>query len=265
MHTNAMIAQVESLPDLIRTEIDQLDERVRTILNHEEWLSVKRIITTGCGDSHMAALATQWAFERIGGVPTEAATAMRAARYAIPETRDVVWRNPLVIGISVSGSVSRTREAVAVAREKGALTMAVTGNPQAPLGQAAERILDCHIPDFVFAPGVRSYRISLLALWLIAIRLGEVRGHITGSQAQAWRDHLRSTADAIEKTLELSHAPARNLVQELAEHSHFTFVGDGPNLATALFCRRQDTGSGRAGRLGTGHRGMGTPAVFQPD
>ena len=235
MHTNAMIAQVESLPELIRNQFDPLDERVRTILNHEEWLSVKRIIATGCGDSHMAAVAAQWAFETIGGVPTEAATAMRAARYAIPACDELVWRNPLVIGISVSGSVSRTREAVAVGREKGSLTVAVTGNPEAPLGQAAERILNCRIPDFVFAPGVRSYRISLLTLWLMAIRLGEVRGHITGGQAQALRDSLRSTADAIEMTLELSQEPARQLAQEWADHTHFTFVGDGPNLATALF------------------------------
>ncbi len=235
MHANSMIAQVESLPDLIRTQFEQLDERARTILDHEEWLSVKRIIATGCGDSHMAAVATQWAFERIGGVPTEAATAMRAARYAIPEAKDSIWRNPLVIGISVSGSVSRTREAVAVARERGSLTIAVTGNPDAPLGQTAERILNCQIPEFVHAPGVRSYRISLLALWLMAIRLGEVRGHITNAQAQTLRDQLRSTADAIEETLELSQAPAQQLSAELAEHSHFTFVGDGPNFATALF------------------------------
>ena len=148
-----MIAQVESLPELIQTEFEGLDERARTILNHEEWLSVKRIVTTGCGDSHMAAVATQWAFERLGGVPTDAATAMRAARYALPEATDRVWRNPLTIGISVSGSVSRTREAVAAAKERGFLTIAVTGNPEAPLGRTSERILNCRIPDFVHAPG----------------------------------------------------------------------------------------------------------------
>ena len=128
MTTNAMIAQIESLPELIQTEFEGLDERARTILSHEEWLSVKRIVTTGCGDSHMAAVATQWAFERLGGVPTDAATALRAARYALPEATDRVWRNPLTIGISVSGSVSRTREAVAAAKERGFLTIAVTGN-----------------------------------------------------------------------------------------------------------------------------------------
>lgn len=235
MNPNPMIAQVESLPALIRTEFEALDARARTLLDHEEWLSVKRIITTGCGDSHMAAVATQWAFETLGGIPVEAATAMRAARYAMPAARDSIWRNPLVLAISVSGAVSRTREAASVAREQGALTIALTGNPESPLGQTAERILNCRIPDFVFAPGVRSYRISLLALWLLAIRLGEMRREITGMEAQAYRDHLLATADAIEQTIAVCQTPARALAEALVEHDHFTFVGDGPNYATALF------------------------------
>ena len=42
-----MIAQVESLPELIRSEFDELDARVRRLLNHNEYLSVKRIVLTG--------------------------------------------------------------------------------------------------------------------------------------------------------------------------------------------------------------------------
>lgn len=235
MHSNPMIAQVESLPALIRSEFENLDARARTFLNPEEWLSVKRIITTGCGDSHMAAVATQWAFERIGGVPTEAATAMRAARYAIPAAKNAIWRNPLVLAISVSGSVSRTQEAASIAREQGALSVALTGNPDSPLGRMAERVLDCRIPDFVFAPGVRSFHISLLALWLAAIRLGEMRQQISGQTAQDLRKQLLGTADAVERTIEASDQPARQLAEHLADGSHFTFVGDGPNYATALF------------------------------
>ena len=85
------------------------------------------------------------------------------------------------------------------------------------------------------APGVRSYRISLLALWLMAIRLGEVGGRLTGKEAQQHRDDLRATADRIAETIELNTGPARELAEQMAERKHFTFVGDGPGYATALF------------------------------
>ena len=55
---NPMIAQVNSLPEMIRSEFKALDRQVRLLMNHDECLSVKRIVITGCGDSHMAGIGT---------------------------------------------------------------------------------------------------------------------------------------------------------------------------------------------------------------
>jgi len=230
-----MIAQVESLPELIRGEFDELDTRVRRLLNHNEYLSVKRIVLTGCGDSHMAGLASELAFEQIAGVPTDALTAMQAGRYAAPYFDRMFPRNPLVVGISVSGTVARTREALVMARKSGALTVALTGNPASPLASAAEKILACVVPDFAAAPGVRSYRISLLALYLLAIRIAEIRGRLTQDEANAMRSQLKGTADSIAATIAAIKDPARQLAEVAAKHHNFVFVADGPNYATALF------------------------------
>ena len=75
----------------------------------------------------------------------------------------------------------------------------------------------------------------MLALWLMAIRLGEVGGRLTGKEAQQHRDDLRATADRIAETIELNTGTARELAECMAERRHFTFVGDGPSYATALF------------------------------
>ena len=235
MTENGMIAQVESLPNLIREELDPLDARVRRVLDHNECLSVKRVVITGCGDSHMAGVATELAFEELAGIPTEPMRAMEAARYGVTYQPKAFAKNPLVLGISVSGTVARTREAVAMARAEGALTIAITANAEAPLAQTAEKMLDCTIPDFVFSPGVRSYRVSLMALYLLAIRLAEVGERLTQDEANALRQELKGTADAIEATIEACNARARELAEAVAEQKSFVFVGDGPNLATAYF------------------------------
>ena len=235
MSENTMLGQVESLPALIREEFDTLDGRARRLLDHDECLSVKRIVTTGCGDSHMACVATELAFEEIAGVPTEPMAAMQAARYGVTYQPKSFPRNPLVFGISVSGTVARTREAIAIAREAGALTVAISATPDAPLAQAAEKMFDCTVPDFPFAPGVRSYRVSMLALYLMAIRLAEVRERISQDEGNALRQDLKSTADAIEATIEAVNTKTRQLAEALADQKIFVFTGDGPNYATALF------------------------------
>jgi len=230
-----MIAQVESLPDLIRNEFDELDSRVRLLLNHNEYLSVKRIVLTGCGDSYMAGVASELAFEQIAGVPTDALTAMQTGRYAAPYFDRMFPRNPLVVGTSVSGTVARTREALVMARKSGALTVALTGNPESPLASVAEKVLACVVPDFAPAPGVRSYRVSLLALYLLAIRIAEIHGRLTQDQANAMRRQLKGTADSIAATIAAIKDPVRKLADMAAKHHNFVFVADGPNYATALF------------------------------
>lgn len=232
---NSMIAQVQSLPEMLRTEFDALDARVRTLMDHEEWLSVKRVVITGCGDSHMAGIAAELAFEQIAAIPAEPMRAMKAGRYAAPYRLSHFPRNPLVFGISASGTVSRTREAIGLFKKHGAPTVAITGNPDSPLAQLAEKVLDCSIPEFPFAPGVRSYRMSLLALYLLAIRLGEVQDRYSQQEANALRQELRETADAIEATLEAVNETARALAEAVAEENSYVFVGDGPNFGTALF------------------------------
>ena len=230
-----IVAQVKSLPELIRSEFETLDMRVRRLMNHNECLSVKRIVITGCGDSHMAGLAAELAFEQIAGIPTEPMTAMQAARYGTPHFEKLFPRNPLTIGISVSGTVARTREALALARNEGALTVAVTANPDSPLAAAAERVFDCTVPDFAPAPGIRSYRVSLLVLYLLAIRLAEVSGRLTQDQAGQMREQLKGTADVIAVTIQGVEERTRELATAVAEQTNFVFVGDGPNYATALF------------------------------
>jgi glucosamine--fructose-6-phosphate aminotransferase (isomerizing) len=76
---------------------------------------------------------------------------------------------------------------------------------------------------------------SLLALYLLAIRLGEVRDRYSQDDANAMRQELRRSADAIEATVGAAGAGARDLAAEFAGRLSFVFVGDGPNYASALF------------------------------
>jgi glucosamine--fructose-6-phosphate aminotransferase (isomerizing) len=131
--------------------------------------------------------------------------------------------------------VARTREAVILARKQGALTVAITANPDAPLAGAAEYVLDCTVPESVPAPGVRSYRVSLMMLYLLAIHLAEVSGRITQDRANELRQELKGTAETIAATIEAVSDKTRELAQSVADQKNFVFVGDGPNYATALF------------------------------
>ncbi len=237
---NGMVAQIHSIPELIRGVVQSYDEEVRNTLDHMLCLSVKRVYLTGCGDSHHASLGAELAFEKLAGLPTEALTAMQYARYAAEFMPKSEPGTNLVIGTSVSGEVSRTLECLLAGRKFGATTVAMTATPTSRVARAAELMVDTTQPPFqdppgVHIPGVRSYIANQIGLLLVAIRLGEVRGHISSAEAEQRRKEIAKLADAAAYTIEHSDKAAAGLATEWKDASEFVFVGAGPNFASALF------------------------------
>lgn len=235
MSENSMLGQIHSLPALLREVFDRFDAAARETFDHNLCLSMKRLFLVGCGDSHHAPLGAELAVERVGGVPCEPVNSGLFARYGVQFIPDTGPNTNVVIGVSVSGEVARTIESLRMARACGATAVALTGSPGTPIAKAADRVLRAEIPPFEFAPGVRSFAASLLHLYLVAARLGEVRGRLSNDGARAVRGQIRALADAAEHTIELCEPVARRLVEEWGDAEEFVFCGSGPNFASALF------------------------------
>ena len=237
---NYMIEQIHSLPELMNQIFQLLDDTVRRKLDHELCLSLKRLYVVGCGDSHHASLSTELAFESLTRLPDDPMNSMLFGRYAagfIPQTGP---KTNLVIGISVSGAVSHTAEALRMGEQAGATTAALTATPDSPVGKAAKIILDVPVPEFsspegVVIPGVRSYFTSQVGLFLTAIRIAEIRGQLNNSQAAELRAEIHDFADLASKTIEECEPIAKQAAQDWAGEGEFVFTGSGPNYATALF------------------------------
>lgn len=233
--------QVDTLPDLARALVDPLVKVIRSALPYSLCEGVQRVFITGCGDSHHAALNAELAFEQLAGLPADPMTAMQFARYAASYLPETGRGTNLVLAVSVSGQASRTVEALTLARQAGALAVAVTGNPGSPLAKAAEVVLATAVPSLpdelkgMIVPGTRSYIASQLALYLTAVYLGQQRGHLTKTKANQLRRELANTADLMEQTIAASDPVARRLAEAWIDADQFVFCGAGPNFGTALF------------------------------
>jgi glucosamine--fructose-6-phosphate aminotransferase (isomerizing) len=237
---NPMLEQIYSLPGMIREIFQPFDDSVRENLDFNLCLSLKRLYVTGCGDSHHAAVGTHLAFEALAGIPTEAQTALEFARYTAPFLPKTGPGTNVVIGISVSGEVSRTLEALIQGKANGATTISLCGTPGSRIFNASDYVINSQSPVFpepagIHVPGVRSFTSNQVALLLAAIRIGEVRGVLVTSEANALRKELLNIADAVERTISSCDGAALSLAQEWADAGEFVFVGGGPNYATAMF------------------------------
>jgi len=238
MKRNALQQQVDTLPDLVREMVDGLVTAVSRSFSNSLCEGIDFVYLTGCGDSHHAPVNAELAFRQLAGLPASALTAMQFARYTagyMPRSRN------LVIGVSVSGGVSRTAEALRLAGLSGAVTATVTGNRRSAVAKEAEIVVDTAVPPLpdelqgLIVPGTRSYVASQLALYLIAIHLGQARGHLTKKAANSLRRELGQIADLMEQTIAQNDAISQQLAREWQDAGLFVYCGAGPNYGTALF------------------------------
>src|SRR5712691_5498526 len=185
-----MVRQVEGLAGDLRALTRPFDQQIRTVLTPLEWRAVKKVYLTGDGDSYHASCAAEMAFEAIADVTCEPMSAQRFLDYGAAWMRPAAPQQTLVIATSASGGTKRVVQAIERAKERGALTIALTGAPNSAVTQAADRTIVVEAPPRERSPGIRTYQASLLGMLLVAIQLGEMRNTLQQNEADALRQEL---------------------------------------------------------------------------
>lgn len=235
LYDNPMCRQAMSLPELIRSQYDDLEVKTRKVLSFQEIFNIQRVVLTGCGDSYAACMATKHIFEMLTGIQAEVVTALDLGRYYSERHMGVDCQNPLVIAVSNSGRVARISEAVQRAKLHDCFVLGITGNLSSPLAQNSDKVLKLDIPSFESAPGTRSYMVSVMALLLLAIRIGEVRGMYTMDQAMDYRFDMRNQGDLLEALLPEMAEKCAGIAEGWKDFPCFDFVGAGFDYAAAWF------------------------------
>lgn len=131
----------------------------------------KHVVFTARGTSDHAALYAAYLTEIRLGLP---------AGLASPSTMTVFGARPdlsqaLVVGVSQSGGSPDLCEVLRVARETGALTVAVTNDPGSPLAAEAELSVDVAAGHERAVAATKTYTAELLALLMLieGVRAGD--------------------------------------------------------------------------------------------
>lgn len=238
-YENAMLRQVLSEPELLEEIYKDVEPQVRYVLTTPEIYSIKKVVLTSCGDGYAACMAAKRAFERFLQIPIEVVDPLSLGRYYQMKWVGESPCDPLVIAVSNSGMVTRVVEAVERMRAHNALTIAVTGNPESPLGKAAEKLIVPKIPKFESAPGIRSYAVLQMIVYLLAIRMGEVRLKYTMDQANDYRKEVREMPGIFLKDAEGICAKALEVAKEFQDCTSAEMIGAGADYGTAWYAHEK--------------------------
>jgi glucosamine--fructose-6-phosphate aminotransferase (isomerizing) len=213
------------IPDVIAGRLADAGGHVRDLADWLAGRGIQHLYLTGCGDSAFAGLAASLAFRRHSRLDVHALHALDLARY------DVRYLPPAsaVLAISFSGKVGRTTEAAVQAAAFGHPVIALTGNADGQLASAADRILPIDVPTLGFSPGTSTYIGMLCTLIELALLTSR------SSSDRSIREASEQLPGQAAKTLDWCDGAASDLAARMASGRFVTFLGAGPNEATARF------------------------------
>lgn len=184
----------------------------------------RAIVLTGCGDSYYAGLSVRQLMEDLTGIPTVVWPAMEVTI----SPSHLLSPEALLVGVSVSGKVGRTIEAVEAHTARGGGTVAVTASTTSRLAATAGRAVITGVhgtPGPV--PGTSTYVASVLGLMSIGIGLAQE------SRQAAANEQVFATLGMLPNLLPEAERFSRKVVTDLREP--FFAVGSGADAGTAHF------------------------------
>jgi glutamine---fructose-6-phosphate transaminase (isomerizing) len=197
-------------------------------LSDEELREVDKIIVVACGTAFHAGLIAKYAIEHWTRIPVEVELASEF-RYRDP----ILDRSTLVIAISQSGETMDTLMAVRHAREQRSRVLAICNTNGATIPRESDAVLYTHAGPEVAVASTKAFLTQLVACYLVALYLAQVRGMKYGDEIAREIKHLAAMPDAVERVLDTVE-PVRELARQLADSRSVLFLGRHVGYPVAL-------------------------------
>jgi glucosamine--fructose-6-phosphate aminotransferase (isomerizing) len=190
--------------------------------------AIERVTILACGTSWHAALVGKFLVEQLARIPVEVDYGSEY-RYRNP----IVTSKTLAIVITQSGETADTLAALREAKKDGASSIAVCNVVGSMATRETQGTVYTHAGPEIGVASTKAFTSQLVALYLLALRLGQARGSLTLDASRPHIDALLQLPVLLEQTLKL--APE---IEEIASRFHartdFLYLGRGINYPIAL-------------------------------
>ena len=218
-------ALAETIGDRVRHGRLELEELG---LDDEQIRNLRRIVIVACGTAYHAGVVGRYAIEEWARIPVEPDIAS-----------EWIYRNPvlskdtLVIGISQSGETRDTVNAMRLARESGARTLAITNLMGTQITREVDSVLYTRCGIEVCVAASKTFTAQVALLYLIGLKLAQVRKTLPATQLEYILNHVHRLPEKLAEFLD-GHHPIEEIAQKFYDRPFFLYLGRHIGLPVAL-------------------------------
>ena len=217
--------QPKSIADTLIGRTAGLDASITTGIDLQ---GIEKVVIIGCGTAYNAGLVGKYAIEKWANISVDVELASEY-RYREPS----VDNKTLLIPISQSGETMDTLMAMRYAREKGARVFSVCNTNGSTIPRESDAVLYTHAGPEIAVASTKAFTAQLVAMYLLALHLGKVRGFISSELEKEIERELTDLPGKVEQVLETVE-PLRALTRQFKDATSMLFLGRHVGFPTAL-------------------------------
>ena len=198
-------------------------------LSDEAFRQARNIHIAACGTSWHAATAGKFMIERLARIPVE-----------VDYASEFRYRDPILdertIGLLITQS-GETADTLAAQREmiaKGSPTIAVCNVVGSMITREAHGTIYTHAGPEIGVASTKAFTAQLVALFLFAVHLAQVRGTITEEESRSLLEALSLLPGKVEEILRVVDDQCEPLARLYSNARDFLFLGRGIHYPIAL-------------------------------
>jgi len=216
-------------PRLIRQEDERpVDINFEEITFGEDWKTAGRIVITACGTAYHAGVVAKYAFEHFARIPVVVDVASEF-RYRNP----ILKKDDIFIVISQSGETADTLAAMRLAKAAGAKVIAITNCVGSTVSREADEVIYTWAGPEIAVASTKAYTTQLMCLYLLAMKLANVRGVLSGDPYLKLLEELDSIPEKVQKILD-NHTGIQKFASQQFNKGKIFYIGRLFDSASSL-------------------------------
>jgi len=214
------------------TVIRRLDEDEEIVLDSikltkEDLESFTKIYIVACGTAYHAGLVGKSAIEKFAKIPVNVCVASEF-RYSDP----FIDENTLFIAVSQSGETLDTLQSLREAKRRGARILSVVNVVGSSVARDSDDVFYTWAGPEIGVASTKAYTTQLVAFYLIALKMGRLRGTVTEAYYRDIVAELKDMPDRIQKVLDHTEF-VQQLADEQFDNNSVFFMGRGIDVDVA--------------------------------
>jgi glucosamine--fructose-6-phosphate aminotransferase (isomerizing) len=198
-------------------------------IGDDELARASSINIAACGTSWHAALTGKYMIERLARLPVDVDYASEY-RYRDP----IADSNALGLLITQSGETADTLAAQREMKALGSKTVAICNVVGAMVAREAHGAIYTHAGPEIGVASTKAFTAQLTALFLLALKLGQLRGHLSKDQSIDLIAELSRIPAKMEEVLRSRTPQCEALAKDFSSSRDFLYLGRGIHFPIAL-------------------------------